>query len=124
MKRDDYRRAAAVVEQHHREVLDELTRRILETEHADPVVGRDIDELLNSYSQKLWYITTCWEQLRQAGARESQPAQVAKIECSHNAVTDVLSAWLIQNQSAAILSISILDYADRLACIVVYRTCG
>ncbi len=122
MKRSDYRNAANLVEQHFRDVLDELTEGVLEIDgNDDPVLGHDIDKLLDSHSHKLWSITSCLQQLRHAARPEPQPAQVTKIDCSHESVTDLLSDWLHSNKDATILSISILDYVDRLTCIMVFQ---
>lgn len=121
MKRSDYNMAANIAKQHYLSVLDELTEKILATEgNDDRVFGRGIDDIIESYSRKLWSISDCLNRLRRSGSRP-QPAQIATRECAHNRVTEVLSDWFRENSGASVVSISFLDQLDKLVCIIVYK---
>jgi hypothetical protein len=119
MNRSDYSKAAALVEVYYHVVLDELTEEILGTENAVPCLGKDTDKILQSYSNKLWYITTCLDQLRYAASKpKRKPAQVARFDCTHSNVTDRLSSWLsvtaaIRNSATLVVRID-----QFLGCVV------
>ena len=120
MMRSDYEKAASVVHQYHRNVLNDLTDEILASDN--PATGKRIDKILESYSHKLWQITACLDQLKYAGDKHepSKPAQVAEIGCSRDSVTILLADWFGKNPEVRIISVSILDNVDELTCIIVY----
>lgn len=121
MKRSDYASAASFVERQYRDVLDELTEQVLETAGADPVLGRDIETLLESYSRRFWNITCCLQQLEHAASKKQPTLDVAQLDCSHDSVKLLLSEWLSLNSDASIVSLSILDNVERLTCIIVFH---
>ncbi len=55
MMRSDYEKAASVVHQYHRNVLNDLTDEILASDN--PATGKRIDKIVESYSHKLWQPT-------------------------------------------------------------------
>jgi hypothetical protein len=52
MLRSDYEKAASVVHQYHRNVLNDFTEEILTSDN--PATGKRIDKIVESYSHKLW----------------------------------------------------------------------
>lgn len=128
MKKSQYNAAADLVNRYYCRELREMAEKILETEaNRTRVFGHDvgdadeIGDIIESYSQKLWHASASIGYLRQA-ASQTQPACVARVECSHDNVEHVLSNWLAENAGASILNISILERGDELICIITYQS--
>ncbi len=129
MKKTDYNTAADLVKRHYYGVLDEMAEKILRTQEDtagvfEGAVSHDdgIDDIAQSYAQKLWAISACIEYLRCAGApQRQQTSRVTKIECSTDDVARVLSDWFVKNVGVSIVNISFLGQTEKLTCVITYQ---